>query len=188
METDKEKQEEIWIAKTWYENEKEWYEKTWHQERWKATKGRVDETDFEDTRRCLLNSYHSYVQTHAGYLIALIIGFLAIIATFESFFKTLVGIGFFIFLILALFGTSVFMALRIVYWTYYANVTLTITFGHTIQLFNDYNSSIDLPYKEKAPNTAIIQLAIFQGISKAKKEKKSLSCLQIWAVRASREH
>jgi hypothetical protein len=45
---------------------------------------KVDETDFEETRRCLLTSYYSYVQTHAGYIIALIIGFVAIIATFES--------------------------------------------------------------------------------------------------------
>jgi hypothetical protein len=41
---------------------------------WIATKEEVGETDFEEPRRSLLNSYHSYVQTHAGYIIALTIG------------------------------------------------------------------------------------------------------------------
>jgi hypothetical protein len=67
VETDKEKQEKSWIATKWY-----------------ATKTEVDAKDFEESRRCLLNSYHSYVQTHAGHIVGLILGLAAVFSTLED--------------------------------------------------------------------------------------------------------
>ena len=150
--TDKEKPEEIWNPMTWY-----------------ATRGQIDEPDFEDTRRCLLNSYHSYVQTHGGYIIALLIGLFAVIATFHDFLVNgFWGSFAFIFLILAILVATTLMAVRVIYWTFYTNIVLTIPIGEAIRLFNDYNKlNTTRSYKEKAPNTAIIQLAIFQSALEA---------------------
>jgi hypothetical protein len=44
-------------------------------------------TLFEDTRRCLLTIYRSNIQTHAGYLIAIIVGSLAFVSRFDIFFS-----------------------------------------------------------------------------------------------------
>ena len=127
---------------------------------WIATTENIDK-DFEETRRCLLNSYHSYVQTHAGYIIALIIGASTVIYSFNAF----RGIGIFgtiafIALILAILGVSGFIGLRIVYWTLWASVAITLTMDKAINYFNDTNKT----YTSKAPNTAIIQNAIDREI------------------------
>ena len=74
------------------------------------------------------------------------------------------------------------MALRIVYWTNYANSAIAMPIGEVLRLFDDYNRlNKPVPYKEKAPNTAIIQLAISQGILEARAENR-LNRLKRWAV------
>jgi len=141
VETDKKKPEEIWIA----------------------TKEEVDEKEFEETRRCLLNSYHTYTQTHAGIIIALLIGLFTIISAFEAFLKN----GFwqiqtfaFIGLIVGILIAIAFMFLRIVYWVTWANVAITIPIDSALNYFNNANKT----YSSKAPNTNIITQAIREQI------------------------
>jgi len=132
---------------------------------WIATVDKVDEKDFEDTRKCLLNSYHSYVQTHAGYIIGLIIGASAVIYSFNALHAIGVwGIFAFVALILVILGASLFFALRIFYWTLWANVAIIIPIGEALEYFNNRkitNKDIEnIDYLYKAPNTNIIQIAI----------------------------
>ena len=128
---------------------------------WIATKEGVNEKEFEETRRCLLTSYHFFVQTHAGYIIALIIGASVIISTFDVFFKSTLGIIFFILLLVGISIMTVLMFARIVYWTLLASVAITLTMDKAIIYFNDTNKT----YTSKAPNTAIIQNAIDEQIN-----------------------
>jgi hypothetical protein len=143
-------------------------EKIWTAERVKKSKELINENDFEESRRCLLTSYHSYVQTHAGYIIGLIIGLFAVIATFHDFLiNGFWGTFAFIFLILAILGTSAYMTLRIFYWTAYANVANGISIDNALDYFNNYNKNKKdkkLVYFSKAPNTAIIQHAIVEQL------------------------
>lgn len=125
----------------------------------------IDEEDFEETRRCMLTSHHSYVQTHAGYIIALIIGFSAIVSTFESFIKSTGGTIVFIILILSIIGASAFMTLRIFYWTIYANLTMAIPIDMAFEFFNNNNKTV-----YKAPNTVIIQTAVDKYIDNSRKD------------------
>lgn len=62
----------------------------WEAKRKKTTEI-IDENDFEESRRCLFTSYHSYVQTHAGYIIALTMGFFTVISAFDKFLSNGVG-------------------------------------------------------------------------------------------------
>jgi hypothetical protein len=131
---------------------------------WIARKEEIKE-DFEETRRCLLNSYHSYVQTHAGYIIALIIGLSAIISTFDFFIKTLGGTLGFIFLVfIAIPILTIIMFLRITFWTIFANYAISMPMDKIVANFNEYH----IKYLENAPapNTAVIQFAILKEIGK----------------------
>jgi len=149
---------------------------------WKATITNVDEKEFEETRRCLLNSYNSYVQTHAGYIISLIVGLTVFIATVISTSNTILkSIGGTITFSILIIGIVVFiisifyMSLRIVYWTLWASVALTIPEEKVFYHFNTRKISIPIDkthdyfntindenrdYFSKAPNTDIIQVAI----------------------------
>jgi len=148
--------DESWIAKKWY-----------------ATLESVDNADFEDSRRCLMNSYHSYVQTHAGYIIALTIGLFTIISASETFLKygfwQVQAFAFYSLIAGILFGIVV-MFLRIVYWTLWANVAITIPISKALEYFNNSNKI----YSTKAANTAIIQSAIREQILQTIEEKKLL--------------
>jgi hypothetical protein len=137
---------------------------------------KVDEADFEETRRCLLNLYHSYVQTHAGYLIALVIGLVTfiptVIFTFDTLLKSLGGTTVFSILIIGIilmFGLLVLNVVRVYYWTIYANNVTFIPIDKAIKYFNERKITIpinkrleDFPelYSYKMPNTNIIQIAI----------------------------
>ncbi|MGD0406919.1 MAG: hypothetical protein ABSB10_09755 [Candidatus Bathyarchaeia archaeon] len=129
---------------------------------WKATKENVD-NDFEETRRCLLNSYNANVQAHAGYIIALMIGFFAIITTFESFIKIIGGTIVFSILIIVIIVPSILITVRMYYWTIYVNTAILIPFDTALDYFNKYNN-IKKSYYCKAPNTAIITCAIEKQI------------------------
>lgn len=151
-------------------------DKTEENHPWEARKEEICETEFEETRRCLFNSYHSYVQTHAGYMIAITISLFALISNFDPFFKsgpvvytlsfsTSVSLiftwGFVIFLILIILImlAGLYMILRIMYWTTYANFTMTLTLDSAIQLFNEYNSA-SRTYLTRAPYMAILGIAV----------------------------
>ncbi|MGD0994192.1 MAG: hypothetical protein ABR909_01545 [Candidatus Bathyarchaeia archaeon] len=150
--------------------------KIWKAKREKPIKEVIDETDFEESRRCLLNSYHSYIQNHVGYLIAIVVGILGLVSSYEyfikivNFFKIPYGNYIFIFLGVLIFGTAtMYDFLRISYWTTYANVANAISIDNAIDYFNNYNKEENnkekkLAYFNKAPNTAIIQHAIIKQI------------------------
>lgn len=55
---------------------------------WEPKKEQICKPEFDETRRCLVNSYHSYAETHADYMIAIIIGFLTLVSSFRSFFDS----------------------------------------------------------------------------------------------------
>jgi hypothetical protein len=151
---------------------------------WIATKKEI-ESDFEETRRCLLSSYHSYVQTHAGYIIALLIGIFASIASFQDFFNYgFYGVFAFVILNVVIFLMSGFMSLRIVYWSLLASNTIGIPMENAIENFNKQNSIYNKPYYNRAPNTQIIQAGINQQLRENIKNKE-ISRLQKWAIKTA---
>lgn len=133
---------------------------------WEARTDRIDKKEFEEARRCLLNSYHSYVQNHAGYVIALVIGLLALISNYDSFLKTgsVIVFGFFCFFIMLIVGAFFYMVRRIQYWTSFADLALCLTLDDVILFFNYRNSTWPNPYLTEAPHLAILQLAIYQRL------------------------
>jgi hypothetical protein len=152
---------------------------------WIATPENID-NDFEETRRCLLSSYQSNIQTHAGYIISLLIGLTVFIATIISTYNTIVkSIGGNIIFSILIIGIVLFiiglyyMSLRIVFWTRWASVAITIPKDKALDYFNtrevtipvdkayNYFSTITPENKDffyKAPNTGIIQVAIYRQI------------------------
>ena len=135
IETDKEKPKGIWIA----------------------TKENVDEKEFEETRRLLLKLYHSNIQTHAGYIIALIIGLFTVVSAFKTFFDFHQwGIGVLGFIIVLIILSIGFMGLRIIYWTIWTNVAITVPFVSSLKYFNNVNEA----YFSEAPNAEILTQAI----------------------------
>jgi hypothetical protein len=142
--------------------------KTEENEPWEAKKEEICEKAFEETRRCLLNSYHSYVQTHAAYMIALVIGLLTLISSFAAFFKSFYWIIAFLYLVAGIL--LAYVILRTTYWTYYASKAITLTLDDAIMLFNKHNKhryESKKPYYPKTKNppyTAILQIAIAQNL------------------------
>jgi hypothetical protein len=120
----------------------------------------MEPTLFEETRRCLLNSYHSYVQSHAGYMIALIIGFIALFASVETFWKDIYGIIAFLVLVGFIVAGSIFDYLRIAYWSALVSNTIVVIREQAVQIFNETNPKSANPYFEEAPYTAILQNAV----------------------------
>jgi hypothetical protein len=119
--------------------------------------------DFDETRRCLLNSYNSYVQNHAGYMIAFIIGFLALMSNFRSFFEAgPLWILLFCLLIVAVLGVSFYTILRITFWSSFANNAISMSQDYMISILMDANEPEQF-FKE-APFTSILQAAIWQQL------------------------
>ena len=152
---------------------------------WVAKESSIN-NDFEESRRCLLNNYHSYVQTHAGYLIALILGLFAVIATFKDFLAAgLTGQIAILGLIGSIVIASAFMGLRIIYWSSWASGAITITEDNAIRYFNDENK-IEKTYLTKAPNTHIIQCGIKYAI-KQNIAKNEISFIRKLAIKTARK-
>ena len=101
------------------------------------------EDGLEETRRCLLNMYHSNIQTHAGYLIGIIIGSLALFSRMDTFFGTLAVFvysdWFFLFLLWLIIIAFIWNVLRIVYWTSYVNNAITLSAKEAAEKFNRHN-------------------------------------------------
>jgi uncharacterized membrane protein len=155
---------------------------------WIADDSNVDKNMFEESRRCLLTAYHSYVQNHAGYLIAIIIGLIALFSTINGFISVF---GLFVFLIsaLAIGGLIVFDVLRMGYWSAYASTTIVISTKYAIEVFNDINSkkkSYTIEYP--APETAILQWAVLRTLWISTKDKnqsflrRNLLKLELWTA------
>ncbi len=96
------------------------------------------DTDFEESRRCLLNVYHSYVQNHAGFAIAVIIGAFTLLSSWNSFFgtnKTALSPYIFFSLISALGSAGFYVLIRTMYWTNYAGCLTSILPEGTEKLY-----------------------------------------------------
>jgi hypothetical protein len=137
---------------------------------WEPKREEICEKEFEETRRCLLNSYHSYVQTHAGYIIALVIGLFSLISRFDAFIKSDGWTVAFVVLVIATILVALYMVCRIFYWTSYATHALFMPIDEAIRLFKEHNRKPDVktPYLEEspAPYTAILQMAISEKRTK----------------------
>ena len=137
------------------------------------------------TRRCLLTSYHTFVQTHAGFIIALAIGFFALISSFKDFLNYgFFGIVAFIALNTGIFLISGFMVLRIVYWTLWASSTISIPMETAIINFNKQNAKFKNPYYVRAPNTQIIQVGIMVQLKK-QMEDEEIGFIQKRAIKTA---
>jgi hypothetical protein len=124
--------------------------------------------ELEGMRKTLLKMYHSNIQTHAGYLIAIIIGSLTLFSRLDTFFgnSLFIGSGWaFLVLLWLILMAGIWAILRIVYWTSYANVALTISVDDMKIGFNNKNArlvSTGSGYDETKipPNTAVLSFAI----------------------------
>jgi hypothetical protein len=138
-------------------------------EPWKATQNDIKENELEDSRKTLLNSYHSYVQTHAGYIIAISLGFFGFMSSIDIFLKRYELTLLFVILIGGLVILGGYMILRIVYWTSYANYATNLRLKEVVAWFNIYNSKAEHPFPEKAPTIAILQNAVKQAFESDEK-------------------
>ena len=149
--------------------------------RWVATEKDIPPKSLEDARKLLLDSFHSYVQTHAGYIIAIMLGFFAVMSSLDTFFQNLFLIIVFGLLMVGLVGLGIYMILRITYWTSMANYTICITVKYAIQYFNEFNSTAKHYFWDEAPPIAILQNAISQNY----KDDKTASWLKRQALKTA---
>jgi uncharacterized membrane-anchored protein YhcB (DUF1043 family) len=109
-------------------------------------------SEFEVTRRCLLKMYHSNIQTHAGYLIGIIIGSLTLFSRLDTFFvQSAVSLYFdliFWFLLWVVIIAGIWVILRIVYWTSASNYIFSNTLNDIREKFNSRNKRVYEHYKE----------------------------------------
>jgi hypothetical protein len=106
----------------------------------------LDEREIEETRRSLVNKAHSKNQTHAGYLIAFVIGSLTIISRWDIFFDSsqessisITGLLFFV-IIGAIASIIFYFIQRACYWTSYGSAAETFSIRLAINLFDKYKS------------------------------------------------
>ncbi len=123
--------------------------------------------ELEETRRCLLNMYHSSIQTHAGYLIAIIIGSLTLFSRWQDFFNCIApwySEWVFLVLLYLLIVIGFWTIMRISYWNSYSNYALGIIPKTVVKKFNEYNKykyeETGECYFEKPPRTTMLQWAI----------------------------
>ena len=132
-------------------------------DRWEVPKDEINESEFDESRRCLLNTYNSYIQTHAGYMIALIIGFLALLSSFRSFIDGgLVAVIFFVILLAGVLKAFSYILLRITFWSSFANDAISLSQGEVIRSFIDANPKKEEQFFKEAPCTGILHGGIFQ--------------------------
>jgi hypothetical protein len=144
-----------------------------------------EESDFEKSRRTLLNLYHSYNQTHAGYMIALIIGSLTLASRLDAFLQDTLWIVFLVLMIGVAFG-FLFVILRLQFWAMMAAFTTGITRTETISLFNRYNSEYNKShYTEKPPCPKVIEMGVLMEIYE-KTETRILDLPRRWAFKCAR--
>lgn len=149
---------------------------------WEATEDNTEETTFEETRRCLLTAYHSYVQNHAGYLIAITVAFIALLTTSESFIKTYGSLAFGLsVVVIGLF--VIYDLLRMGYWTVYADETIHISYKYALNLFNIRNPELrdHYPNLYPAPASAILEIAIRFNLE-MKAQSKHTPRIQRWRL------
>jgi hypothetical protein len=92
--------------------------------------------------------YHSYSQTHAGYLLSIIVGLAALISSWNIFFlyNPNVPLEFTFLCILGmLFSGAIYTITRISYWTMLANTVLTVNLEKTHAFVNSHHKQGEEP-------------------------------------------
>lgn len=84
--------------------------------------------EWEETRRCMMQTCTSHIQTSAGLLIALIIGAFTLISGFSSFYSSSNNIITFGFLLSSLIGAGFYFMGKISYWSLFDNVSVCVLF------------------------------------------------------------
>jgi len=157
----------IFVGLALFYSPKETKDEKQSSEQWKATDRNVNTKVFEESRKSLLATYNSYVQNHAGYLIAFVIGLIALFTTSSAFFKLgspafFISLGFIIFLI----GFDV---LRMQYWNALVNTTILVSKTDAIEHFNKANKiSSDSPI----PEIAFLQLSVYYFLCDRTRDEK----------------
>lgn len=83
---------------------------------------------FDSIRKTLLDQYHSGILTHAGYIIALIVGALTLISKWDIFFSNGVWVQYAFFLIISfIVSAGFFFTSRLFYWSYLNSGVLSLT-------------------------------------------------------------
>lgn len=120
-----------------------------------------------------MSYYNSNIQSHASYIIAIAVGLTAFVSAVIISLGTLVStLGEIVTASVTFVGIAVFvyaiyvMRQRIIYWTIWANVAITLTIDETIRYFNNTNTT----YTSKATNVAIMTYAIEERIRLIKKK------------------
>jgi hypothetical protein len=141
--------------------------------------------DFEETRRCLLNIAHSKNQTHAGYLIAIIIGALTIISRWDAFFSppeqsvTPVTIAFF-FIIGSIAFVTVYMIKRTLYWNAYTSSVLNLGINEARELYIKYiKAPPEYEPKKDVPDSCILNAAAVQHMVDLREKENAKWYLKI---------
>jgi len=101
--------------------------------------------DFEKDRHCLLEIYHSKIQTHAGYIIAIAIGSFALLSSQKYLFPVIV-----VDVILSLLlGLVAYQFFRINYWTKLSNYVIKAQLTETETFYSNYCSQIEKKYEKR---------------------------------------
>lgn len=134
--------------------------------------------EFEDYRKTLLQKYHSEILTHAGYILALIIGALTLVSRFDIFFDK--GPPFnaiFLIIVSTMFGLGFYFTCRLCYWVTLESNTLSVREQDFASKFATCKSScISFLQKYVIDN---IEIIIEKNIEKSS-EKPSIWQVKLW--------
>lgn len=147
----------------------------------------VDNSELEETRRCLFNMANSRSQTHAGYLIAIVIGSSILISRWDIFFSipqkpvsSFTTSAFFILIGIIAFVTA-YLTKRMFYWNTYASTVINLSTVEIEKLFGEYEKGNKEDKEENnrfqyymRPNCYILNGAVGQHIEKLRKDEKTV--------------
>jgi len=137
-----------------------------------------EEKEFEEARRCLLDSYYSNIQNHAAYLIALIVGGIALIYSWKAFSYSIITEIIFWLLMLGIVLVSLYFVLRVLYYTMFVNCALTLSYSEVNWYVRDRNWKLrerkpeELEYIKKLPHTQMLNLTILHSLYEIKRGEK----------------
>jgi hypothetical protein len=143
--------------------------------------------EFEKNRRILLQNYNSNIQTHAGYLIAIIIGSLTVISQSETFLNNGLPsrLAFYVLLDL-IFILSFYVVGRMLYWTFLSSGVIDMVYSK----FTSYREDHEYYYIENGSHIRNVsdrrqhsKLRLIQdlAIEEIKKEKNAS-----WGLKVAR--
>ncbi len=126
-----------------------------------------DNSLFEKTRGDMITVYHSYIQNHVGYLLALIIGFLSLIANWTYFFNGQAVINYIFWLLIhVIFFAGLWVGFRIFYWVTWTSYLLSITYEIAVELFKETTDWEKYKLKNPKPSCgSIIHVAVRESMN-----------------------